>query len=60
MDDLGSLYWSPIVQVGRRIFVQIMRIDESKNDLILSERQAWVGSRSVLFSIPFIFAGVYL
>ncbi|XP_022134277.1 uncharacterized protein LOC111006579 isoform X2 [Momordica charantia] len=27
--------------VGRRIFVQIMRIDESKNDLILSERQAW-------------------
>ncbi|KAG7016396.1 30S ribosomal protein S1, chloroplastic [Cucurbita argyrosperma subsp. argyrosperma] len=27
--------------VGRRIFVQIMRIDEAKNDLILSERQAW-------------------
>ncbi|KAF6149478.1 hypothetical protein GIB67_011379 [Kingdonia uniflora] len=27
--------------VGRRIFVQISRIDEDKNDLILSEREAW-------------------
>uniref|UniRef100_A0A1S3C3I1 S1 motif domain-containing protein n=1 Tax=Cucumis melo TaxID=3656 RepID=A0A1S3C3I1_CUCME len=27
--------------VGRRIFVQITRIDEAKNDLILSEKQAW-------------------
>lgn len=27
--------------VGRQIFVQIYRIDEAKNDLILSERDAW-------------------
>ncbi|XP_023524678.1 uncharacterized protein LOC111788550 isoform X1 [Cucurbita pepo subsp. pepo] len=27
--------------VGRRIFVQITRIVEAKNDVILSERQAW-------------------
>lgn len=27
--------------VGRRIYVQISRIDEAKNDLILSERDAW-------------------
>ncbi|XP_004140950.1 protein PIGMENT DEFECTIVE 338, chloroplastic isoform X1 [Cucumis sativus] len=27
--------------VGRRIFVQITRMDEAKNDLILSEKQAW-------------------
>ncbi|XP_075637924.1 protein PIGMENT DEFECTIVE 338, chloroplastic-like [Castanea sativa] len=27
--------------VGRRVYVQITRIDEAKNDLILSEREAW-------------------
>ncbi|XP_040997023.1 protein PIGMENT DEFECTIVE 338, chloroplastic isoform X1 [Juglans microcarpa x Juglans regia] len=27
--------------VGRQIYVQITRIDETKNDLILSEREAW-------------------
>ncbi|KAK1305493.1 hypothetical protein QJS10_CPA10g00562 [Acorus calamus] len=27
--------------VGRRLFVQISRIDEIKNDLIISEREAW-------------------
>ncbi|KAJ7969759.1 30S ribosomal protein S1 [Quillaja saponaria] len=27
--------------VGRGVYVQITRIDETKNDLILSERQAW-------------------
>ncbi|KAF6165625.1 hypothetical protein GIB67_035703, partial [Kingdonia uniflora] len=30
-----------LVKWGRRIFVQISRIDEDKNDLILSEREAW-------------------
>lgn len=27
--------------VGRRVYVQITRMDEAKNDLILSEREAW-------------------
>ena len=30
------------MQVGRRLYVQISRIDEAKNDLILSEKDAWV------------------
>lgn len=31
-----------MLQVGRRLYVQITRIDEANNDLILSERAAWV------------------
>lgn len=30
-------------QVGRRLVVQITRLNEDKNDLILSEKTAWVG-----------------
>ena len=51
MNDLNSLYWSCIVQVGRRIFVQITRMDEAKNDLILSEKQAWVSFNTAHFNI---------
>ena len=40
------------MQVGRRMHVQITRVDESTNNLILSEREAWVGIRISLF--PFI------
>lgn len=36
-----------LLQVGRKIQVLITRIDEDKNDLILSEREAWVGSSCV-------------
>ena len=39
-----------LVQVGRRISVCITRIDEEKNDLIISEREAWV-SLSVLMNV---------
>lgn len=31
-----------MLQVGRRIYVQITRINEDTNDLILSEKEAWV------------------
>lgn len=36
-------------QVGRRLVVQITRMNEEKNDLILSEKVAWV-------SFPFVFS----
>lgn len=32
-----------MLQVGRRLVVQITRLNEDKNDLILSEKTAWVG-----------------
>lgn len=32
------------MQVGRQMFVCISRIDEEKNDLIISEKEAWVCS----------------
>lgn len=31
-----------MLQVGRRLLVQITRLNEDKNDLILSEKVAWV------------------
>ncbi|XP_020547824.1 uncharacterized protein LOC105178804 isoform X3 [Sesamum indicum] len=33
--------WHRVRQVGRRIHVQITRINEDTNDLILSEKEAW-------------------
>ncbi|KAL7208405.1 hypothetical protein ACSBR1_030206 [Camellia fascicularis] len=33
--------WHRVRQVGRRIYVLITRMDESNNDLILSEKAAW-------------------
>lgn len=41
-----------LVQVGRRISVCITRIDEEKNDLIISEREAWV-SFNIEFTMMF-------
>ncbi|RVW94857.1 hypothetical protein CK203_034557 [Vitis vinifera] len=37
----GSLAYTLTKLVGRRLYVQISRIDEAKNDLILSEKDAW-------------------
>jgi hypothetical protein len=43
-----------MVQVGRRIYALINRINESNNELILSEREAWV-SFFVAFYFTFCF-----
>lgn len=38
------------MQVGRYIYVQITEVDEAKNNLILSEKEAWVSTKMCLFS----------
>lgn len=35
------------VQVGRRMHVCIIRIDEATNNIIISEKEAWVSALSV-------------
>ncbi|KAL2324669.1 hypothetical protein Fmac_023727 [Flemingia macrophylla] len=37
--------------VGRRMYVQITQIDETKNSLILSEKEAWVSMQICVFPI---------
>ena len=39
LEDKGDI---SMMQVGRRLYVQITRINENTNDLILSEKEAWV------------------
>jgi hypothetical protein len=37
--------WLLLMQVGRYIRVQIMEVDEVKNNVILSEKEAWVSTK---------------
>jgi hypothetical protein len=43
--SLFFLSWSLLMQVGRYIRVQIMEVDEAKNNVILSEKEAWVSTK---------------
>lgn len=47
-----------MMQVGRRLYVQITRINENTNDLILSEKEAWVCISR--FNVCFLLCSIFL